>query len=120
VIERLRLPAKRSTWTQSARLGGHRIHLSGSEYLDGRLGEVWIDLHKEGAALRGAYNALARVISFALQHGVPLAGIIRALAGIRCDPSGEVRGVEGITEATSIPDLVARVLTDTYPAEVSK
>lgn len=109
--ERVRLPKRRRGFTQSARVGGHRVHLTVNTYPDGRIGEVFLEMHKEGAPMRGVCNALAILISLALQHGIPVETIAKALLGVSFEPAGEVKGHEAIKSATSIVDYVAQALT---------
>lgn len=107
---RERLPARREREHHQLSIGGHTVHMSIGFRPDGRPGELFLDMHKDGAPLRAMTTALARVVSLALQHGMPLAAVVQALADIRGEPHGMVAGHDTVDEATSIPDLVARVL----------
>ncbi len=111
---RARLPARRRGFTQQAHVGGHSIFFSTGEYPDGRLGEVFFEIHKEGAPFRGMFNALAISVSLGLQHGVPLAAYVSSLAGLRFEPAGAVTGHGEIAEARSIVDYLARALGLAY------
>lgn len=115
VMPRQALPDRRSSWTQKARVGGQSVHLNMGEYSDGSLGEIFLDMHKTGTAVRGFTSALARLFSVALQHGVPLIVLVKTLEGIDFPPQGEVQG-EGVavTEAKSILDWVVRELAAAY------
>lgn len=104
------LPARRPAVTQHVHVGAHSIFLTTGAYPNGRLGEVAIEIHREGAPLRGAYGALAGVLSVALQHAVPLEQLAAELIGIQCEPAGEVRGHRTIRCASSIPDYLGLAL----------
>lgn len=110
---RHRLPTKRRSVHYQLTLGsapGTTIHLRLGYYSDGRVGEIWIDLHKEGAAYRYAWHVVARLASFELQRGVPVEEVAAGLMGGRSEPSGVVTGHESVREALSIADLMGRVL----------
>ncbi len=111
---RYRLPKKRRGFTQEARIGGHKVFLRTGEYEDGQLGEIFIDMHKEGAAFRSMMNAFAIAISMGLQHGVPLAEFVEQFTFTRFEPQGGVEGHPNIKFATSIIDYVFRVLGVEY------
>jgi ribonucleoside-diphosphate reductase alpha chain len=106
---RRRLPSRRQVDTCAPRLAGHRVHVSIGRYADGSPGEVWIDMHADGAPLRGMAHALARLASIALQEGVSVASVAHALRG-HCGLQGVVEDCDGITEALSVPDLVGQIL----------
>lgn len=108
--ERLPLPPKRYGYTQKCLVGGHKIYFRTGEYPNGRLGEVFIDMHKEGAMLRSVANAFSIAISIGLQHGVPLEEYVDAMAGMSFEPNGVVEMHPCITEADSFLDLVFRDL----------
>ncbi|MEO7092797.1 MAG: vitamin B12-dependent ribonucleotide reductase, partial [Polyangiales bacterium] len=112
--ERLRLPKKRTGWTQEARVGGHKIFLRTGEYEDGRLGEIFIDMHKEGAAFRSMMNCFAMAVSVGLQHGVPLETYVEQFTFTRFEPQGNVEGHPNIKMSTSIVDYIFRVLGVEY------
>ncbi len=104
LVDRRRLPQRRKGYTQKAIVGGHKVYLRTGEYGDGRLGEIFIDMHKEGAALRSLMNNFAMAVSIALQHGVPLETFVKAFTFTRFEPSGIVEGNDAIKMATSILD----------------
>jgi ribonucleoside-diphosphate reductase alpha chain len=108
--ERRRLPAKRHGFTQEARVAGHKIFLRTGEYEDGTLGEVFIDMHKEGAAFRSMINSFAISVSKGLQYGVPLQEYVDTFTFVRFEPQGMVAGHPNIKLATSVIDYVFRVL----------
>ena len=114
VVGREALPARRTGYTQKATVGGHKLYLRTGEYPDGRLGEIFIDMHKEGAAFRGLMNNFAIAISIALQHGVPLDEFVDAFTFVRFEPAGIVTGNDAIKSATSILDYVFRELGISY------
>jgi ribonucleoside-diphosphate reductase alpha chain len=107
---RHRLPTKRKGFTQEARVAGHKIFLRTGEYEDGSLGEIFIDMHKEGAAFRSLMNCFAISVSMGLQHGVPLESYVEQFTFTRFEPQGPVEGHPNIKLATSIVDYVFRVL----------
>ena len=112
--ERERMPDRRKGYTQKAVVGGHKLYLRTGEYDDGRLGEIFIDMHKEGAALRSLLNNFAIAVSLGLQYGVPLDEYVDAFTFTRFEPSGPVQGNDSIKFATSILDYVFRELAVSY------
>jgi ribonucleoside-diphosphate reductase alpha chain len=112
--ERHRLPNRRSGYTQKAVVGGHKVYLRTGEYEDGTLGEVFLDMHKEGAAFRSLMNCFAIAISLGLQHGVPLEEFVDAFVFTRFEPNGMVKGNDAIKMSTSVIDYVFRELAITY------
>ncbi len=108
--KRRRLPARRSGFTQEARVAGNKVFLRTGEYEDGALGEIFIDMHKEGAAFRSMINCFAIAISKGLQYGVPLEEFVETFTFTRFEPQGMVTGHPNIKMATSIIDYVFRVL----------
>ena len=112
--EREKLPGRRKGYTQKAVVGGHKVYLRTGEYEDGRIGEIFIDLHKEGAALRSLLNNFAIAISLGLQYGVPLEEYVDAFTFTRFEPQGPVQGNDTIKYATSILDYVFRELAISY------
>ncbi len=121
IIERVRekadrdkLPSRRKGYTQKAIVGGHKVYLRTGEYDDGRLGEIFIDMHKEGAAFRSLMNNFAIGISLGLQYGVPLDEYVDAFTFTRFEPAGVVQGNETIKNATSILDYIFRELAVSY------
>ncbi|WP_416899232.1 MAG: vitamin B12-dependent ribonucleotide reductase [Minwuia sp.] len=114
VHERKRLPQRRKGYTQKALVGGHKVYLRTGEYDDGELGEIFIDMHKEGAAFRSLMNNFAIAISIGLQYGVPLEEFVEAFTFTRFEPNGIVQGNDAIKNATSILDYVFRELAVSY------
>src|SRR5690242_10445575 len=112
--EREKLPDRRKGYTQKAVVGGHKVYLRTGEYDDGRLGEIFIDMHKEGAALRSFINNFAIAVSLGLQYGVPLDEYVDAFTFTRFEPQGPVQGNDSIKYATSILDYVFRELAVSY------
>ncbi len=114
IRERERMPDRRKGYTQKAVVGGHKVYLRTGEYDDGRLGEIFIDMHKEGAALRSIINNFAIAVSLGLQYGVPLEEYVDAFTFTRFEPSGPVQGNDSIKYATSILDYLFRELAVSY------
>ena len=112
--ERERLPHRRKSYTQKAIVGGHKVYLHTGEYEDGRLGEIFIDMHKEGAAFRSLMNNFAIAISVGLQYGVPLEEFVEAFTFTRFEPAGLVIGNDSIKNATSVLDYIFRELGLSY------
>ena len=112
--EREKLPDRRKGYTQKAVVGGHKVYLRTGEYDDGRIGEIFIDMHKEGAALRSFINNFAIAVSLGLQYGVPLEEYVDAFTFTRFEPAGPVQGNDSIKYATSILDYVFRELAISY------
>jgi len=112
--EREKLPGRRKGYTQKAIVGGHKVYLRTGEYEDGRLGEIFIDMHKEGATLRSLLNNFAIAISLGLQYGVPLDEYVEAFTFTRFEPAGPVQGNDVIKNATSILDYIFRELAISY------
>jgi ribonucleoside-diphosphate reductase alpha chain len=112
--EREKLPNRRKGYTQKAVVGGHKVYLRTGEFEDGRLGEIFIDMHKEGAAFRSLMNNFAIAISLGLQYGVPLDEFVEAFTFTRFEPAGYVQGNEAIKNATSILDYIFRELAVSY------
>jgi len=114
VTSRHKLPQRRKGYTQKASVGGHKVYLRTGEYDDGSLGEIFLDMHKEGAAFRSVMNNFAIAISIGLQYGVPLEEYVDAFTFTRFEPSGPVEGNDAIKMATSILDYVFRELAVSY------
>lgn len=118
VIERERtrrkLPDRRKGYIQKAAVGGHKVYIHTGEYDDGELGEIFIDMHKEGAAFRSLMNNFAIAISIGLQYGVPLDEFVDAFVFTRFEPAGRVTGNDSIRSATSILDYIFRELGVSY------
>ena len=108
------LPHRRKGYTQKAIVGGHKVYLRTGEYEDGRSGEIFIDMHKEGAAFRSLMNNFAIAISMGLQYGVPLEEFVEAFTFTRFEPAGLVIGNDSIKNATSILDYIFRELAVSY------
>jgi ribonucleoside-diphosphate reductase alpha chain len=120
VVERVReqarekLPQRRKGYTQKAMVGGHKVYLRTGEYEDGRLGEIFIDMHKDGAAFRSLMDGFAIAISVGLQYGVPLEEFVEAFTFTKFEPAGMVMGNDSIKNATSVLDYIFRELAVSY------
>jgi len=114
--ERRKMPHRRKGYTQKAIVGGHKVYLRTGEYEDGSIGEIFIDMHKEGAAFRSLMNNFAIAVSIGLQYGVPLEEFVDAYTFTRFEPSGMVEGNEAIKMATSVLDYIFRELAISYLA----
>ena len=113
-LHRRRLASRRHGFTQEARIAGHKVFLRTGEYEDGTPGEIFIDMHKEGAAFRSMMNCFAIAVSMGLQYGVPLEDLVDQFCFTRFEPHGRVDGHENIKIATSVIDYVFRVLGVEY------
>jgi ribonucleoside-diphosphate reductase alpha chain len=111
---RRKLPDRRKGYIQKAAVGGHKVYLHTGEYDDGEVGEIFIDMHKEGAAFRSLMNNFAIAVSLGLQHGVPLDEFVDAFVFTRFEPAGPVTGNDSIKSATSILDYIFRELGVSY------
>jgi ribonucleoside-diphosphate reductase alpha chain len=111
---REKLPERRKGYTQKAIVGGHKVYLRTGEYKDGQLGEIFIDMHKEGAGFRAMMNNFAIAVSVGLQYGVPLEEFVEAFTFTKFEPAGMVQGNETIKNATSILDYIFRELAVSY------
>jgi len=114
VVARKTLPGKRSGFTQKASVGGQTIFVRTGEYEDGTLGEIFVDLHKEGATLRSLMNCFSIAVSLGLQYGVPLEEYVDKFTFTRFEPAGMVQGHDNIKSATSIIDYIFRMLGFEY------
>ena len=114
IAKRRKLPFRRKGYTQKAKIGTHSVYLRTGEYENGQLGEIFIDMHKEGAAFRSLMNCFAIAISLGLQHGVPLDEFVDAFVYTRFEPNGIVVGNPNIKMSTSIIDYIFRELAVTY------
>jgi ribonucleoside-diphosphate reductase alpha chain len=114
IAKRRRLPDRRTGYTQKAKINGNTVYIRTGEYENGQIGEIFIDMHKEGAAFRSLLNNFAIAISLGLQHGVPLEEFVDAFVFTRFEPSGVVTGNERIKMATSVIDYIFRELAVTY------
>ena len=111
---RAKLPERRKGYTQKAIVGGHKVYLRTGEYKDGELGEIFIDMHKEGAGFRAMMNNFAIAVSVGLQYGVPLEEFVDAFTFTKFEPAGMVQGNDSIKNATSILDYIFRELAVSY------
>ena len=111
---REKLPERRKGYTQKAIVGGHKVYLRTGEYKDGQLGEIFIDMHKEGAGFRAMMNNFAIAVSVGLQYGVPLEEFVDAFTFTKFEPAGMVQGNDSIKSATSILDYIFRELAVSY------
>jgi ribonucleoside-diphosphate reductase alpha chain len=114
ISRRRTLPGRRKGYTQKARVGGHKVYLRTGEFEDGSLGEIFIDMHREGAAFRSLMNCFAIAISLGLQYGVPLEEFVEAFVFTRFEPNGTVMGHDNIKMSTSVIDYVFRELALSY------
>ena len=108
------LPNRRTGYTQKAKIGGHSIFIRTGEYEDGSLGEIFLDMHKEGAAFRSLMNSFAIAVSLGLQYGVPLEEYVDAFTFSRFEPNGMVQGHDYVKMATSVIDYIFRDLAISY------
>jgi ribonucleoside-diphosphate reductase alpha chain len=113
-VGRRSLPNRRSGYTQKAKIGGHSIFIRTGEYADGALGEIFLDMHKEGAAFRSLLNSFAIAVSLGLQYGVPLEEYVDAFTFSRFEPNGMVQGHDYVKMATSVIDYIFRDLAISY------
>ena len=113
-VERDKLPHRRKGYTQKATVGGHKVYLRTGEYESGKLGEIFVDMHKEGAAFRSLMNNFAIAVSIGLQYGVPLEEYVEAFTFTRFEPQGMVTGNDTIKMSTSILDYIFRELAISY------
>jgi len=111
---RTKMPERRKGYTQKAIVGGHKVYLRTGEYEDGNLGEIFIDMHKEGAGFRAMMNNFAIAVSVGLQYGVPLEEFVDAFTFTKFEPAGMVQGNDSIKNATSILDYIFRELAVSY------
>lgn len=114
IARRRELPNRRGGYTQKARINGNKIYVRTGEYEDGQLGEIFLDMHREGAAFRSLMNCFAIAVSLGLQHGVPLEEFVEAFVFTRFEPNGMVTGNPHIKLSTSVIDYVFRELAITY------
>lgn len=113
-MARERLPDRRASWTQKVHIDNKAYYLNCGEYPDGRLGEIFIDAHKEGTFSRGVLSALARLASIALQCGAPVDQIVKALRHLNFPPRGSVEGSENVKECSSLCDWIAQEIERAY------
>jgi hypothetical protein len=112
--KRIRLPSRRKGYIQKSKIAGHSLFLHTGEYEDGKLGEIFIDMHREGAAFRSLLNSFAIAISLGLQYGVPLEEFVDAFVFSRFEPNGMVQGHQNIKMVTSVIDYIFRDLAINY------
>lgn len=117
IVERKKLPAKRSGFTQKAKIDGQTVFVRTGEYEDGKLGEIFVDMHKEGASFRSLMNCFAISVSMGLQYGVPLEEFVNKFTFTRFEPSGRVDH-PNIKNATSVVDYIFRLLAFEYLSRV--
>ena len=114
ISKRRVMPSRRRGYTQKARVGGHKVYIRTGEFEDGALGEIFIDMHREGAAFRSLMNCFAIAVSLGLQYGVPLEEFVEAFVFTRFEPNGSVQGHENIKMSTSVIDYIFRELALSY------
>lgn len=114
IVERKKLPSRRTGFTQKAKVGGQTLFIRTGEYSDGRLGEIFVDMHKEGATFRSLMNCFSIAVSIGLQYGVPLREFVDKFTFTKFEPSGFVEGHDNIKSATSIVDFMFRLLGFEY------
>ncbi len=114
ISKRRVMPGRRRGYTQKARVGGHKVYLRTGEFEDGTLGEIFVDMHREGAAFRSLMNCFAIAISLGLQYGVPLEEFVEAFVFTRFEPNGSVQGHDNIKMSTSVIDYIFRELALSY------
>jgi ribonucleoside-diphosphate reductase alpha chain len=115
---RTRLPLRRTrATTVEGTVAGNKVSVTTGEYPDGTLGEIFIDMHKTGAAFHALMNCFAMLVSLCLQHGVPLSLLVKRFRGVTFEPAGLVTGHEGITEVTSVVDFVFQALARDYAGQ---
>jgi ribonucleoside-diphosphate reductase alpha chain len=118
IAKRRTMPTRRRGYTQKARVGGHKVYIRTGEFEDGSLGEIFIDMHREGAAFRSLMNCFAIAISLGLQYGVPLEEFVEAFTFTRFEPNGSVQGHDNIKMSTSVIDYIFRELALSYLGRV--
>ncbi len=114
IVEKKRLPNKREGFTQKVKIGGQTVFVRTGNYEDSTLGEIFIDLHKEGTTVRSLMNCFAIAVSIGLQYGVPLEEYVEKFAFTRFEPAGFVEGHDNIKNCNSIVDFVFRLLGFEY------
>ena len=113
------LPDRRRSWTQRVRIGGQTVYLNVGEYADGRPGEIFVDVSRQGTFLRGVMGSLARMISLALQNGSGVDAIVKSLRGLDYPPDGPVEGSPNVTNCVSVTDWIASELEARYLREAN-
>jgi ribonucleoside-diphosphate reductase alpha chain len=99
------------------KVGGHSMFLKTFEYSDGSLGEIWIEMHREGGTMRSMINQFCRAVSLGLQHGIPLSELIEMFTLISFEPAGIVVGHDNVKMANSVVDAIFRILAVEYLAD---
>ncbi len=112
--ERSKMPDRRKGYIQKVTIGSHKIYLHTGEYDDGKVGEIFIDMNKEGELVKALMNNFAIAISLGLQYGVPLDEFVDAFIKTKFEPSGEIKGNDRILNASSILDYIFRELAISY------
>lgn len=114
IVERKKLPGKRRGFNQKVKIDGNTVFVRTGEYADGTIGEIFVDMHKEGASFRSLMNCFAIAVSIGLQYGVPLEEFVDKFTFTRFDPAGMVEGHDNIKNATSVVDFIFRMLGFEY------
>jgi len=114
INNRFKMPDRRKGYIQKVTIGSHKIYLHTGEYDDGKVGEIFIDMNKEGELVKALMNNFAIAISLGLQYGVPLEEFVDAFIETKFEPSGEVKGNDRILNASSILDYIFRELAISY------
>jgi len=114
INNRSKMPDRRKGYIQKVTIGSHKIYLHTGEYDDGRVGEIFIDMNKEGELVKALMNNFAIAISLGLQYGVPLDEFVDAFIETKFEPSGEIKGNDRILSASSILDYIFRELAISY------
>ena len=112
--DRSKMPDRRKGYIQKITIGNHKIYLHTGEYDDGKVGEIFIDMNKEGELVKALMNNFAIAISLGLQYGVPLDEFVDAFIETKFEPSGEIKGNDRILNASSILDYIFRELAISY------
>ena len=114
INNRSKMPYRRKGYIQKVSIGDHKIYLHTGEYNDGKVGEIFIDMNKEGELVKALMNNFAIAISLGLQYGVPLDEFVDAFIETKFEPSGEIKGNDRILNASSILDYIFRELAISY------
>ena len=112
--DRSKMPDRRKGYIQKVSIRDHKIYLHTGEYDDGKVGEIFIDMNKEGELVKALMNNFAIAISLGLQYGVPLDEFVDAFIETKFEPSGEIKGNDRILNASSILDYIFRELAISY------
>ena len=114
INNRSKMPDRRKGYIQKVSVGDHKIYLHTGEYDDGKVGEIFVDMNKEGELVKSLMNNFAIGISLGLQYGVPLEEFVDAFIETKFEPSGEIKGNDRILNASSILDYIFRELAISY------